>query len=880
MKNILSIFKRDVNNIIKNRAAIVVILAVMILPSMYAWFNILPSWDPYANTEGISVAIVNLDEGAEVNGETINVGEEIVNSLSGNHKLGWDFVDEEKAMSGIEHGDYYASLVISQDFSEKLVSVLTDNPEKPVLDYYINEKLNAIAPKVTNSGASGIVDSIQKGFVKIANEAIFTVFNDIGIELEVNRGSIEKMRDLLFQFEADLPEIERLLSVADKDIAQVEKAIVRANDGMVKAKEVSEQAETLTVQFDKVLQEGDKAIRKYVPLAKQDLLLVQNVVQQVPEMTGRVTEKGEDIDEVLNKIEESTSRIDDTIKTLEQLSELLIEIDKKLTEDSPFVQLNNQLKEDARKIEALKGSIEKVIATLESGGYVGAETISHLNDLAKNIESRLEGIIHAYESSVLPKIRETIERLSREGSGVNDLMVRLRELEEQILGELERLKETAAKVSELTERLQKIAENPEGMINYLKDTVSRLENGLNAIQKIIQINERLQQAIDEGVLLSGAERIKQLQAELQNFKESIIRSVNQTRESKKNIDQKLNDMNVMASKMDDSITDLIRFLEVDLMEKYEAASEKANNALKEGNKMLAKANDYFPKVQELLGKAEDGIATGKEGLAKTNEVFPEVKDKVLELAKRIRELEEKGDLDQLINLMKNDPSAESDFFAEPILLETHELFPIPNYGSAMSPFFTTLSLWVGALILVSTLIPDVPNKHRYKSYEAYFGRLLLFLTIGLVQSFIVTMGDMFLLKTFVAHKFMFVLFGFIISTTFVVIVYTLVSVFGNSGKVVAIILLVMQLGASGGTFPIQMTPEFFQKVHAFMPFTHALNLLREAVGGIIWKVVLKHILWLVVYMAIFFFIGIKLKARINKSSDKFLEKARESELIL
>jgi len=76
---------------------------------------------------------------------------------------------------------------------------------------------------------------------------------------------------------------------------------------------------------------------------------------------------------------------------------------------------------------------------------------------------------------------------------------------------------------------------------------------------------------------------------------------------------------------------------------------------------------------------------------------------------------------------------------------------------------------------------------------------------------------MFLLKTFVAHKFMFVLFGFIISTTFVVIVYTLVSVFGNSGKVVAIILLVMQLGASGGTFPIQMTPEFFQKVHAFMP---------------------------------------------------------------
>src|SRR5690625_3442012 len=100
MKNIWEIFKTDLNNIRKKRAAIIVIVALMILPSMYAWFNILPSWDPYANTENVAVAVVNLDEGAEVEGETVNVGDEVVTNLKDNKKLGWQFVDEKEAKEG------------------------------------------------------------------------------------------------------------------------------------------------------------------------------------------------------------------------------------------------------------------------------------------------------------------------------------------------------------------------------------------------------------------------------------------------------------------------------------------------------------------------------------------------------------------------------------------------------------------------------------------------------------------------------------------------------------------------------------------------------------------------------------------------------------
>ena len=108
MKNVFRIFKTDLVNIRRNKAAIVVIVAVMFLPSLYAWFNILPSWDPYANTSDVKVAIANKDKGTEVKGQTINVGDEIINSLLENKQLGWQFVSEEEAVRGVEQGQYYA----------------------------------------------------------------------------------------------------------------------------------------------------------------------------------------------------------------------------------------------------------------------------------------------------------------------------------------------------------------------------------------------------------------------------------------------------------------------------------------------------------------------------------------------------------------------------------------------------------------------------------------------------------------------------------------------------------------------------------------------------------------------------------------------------
>lgn len=797
MKNIWEIFKTDLNNIRKKRAAIIVIVALMILPSMYAWFNILPSWDPYSNTENVSVAVVNLDEGAEVRGEAVQVGDEIVSSLKENKKLGWEFVDEEEAKRGVEKGDYYASIVIPNNFTEKLTSVLDDEPEKPILDYYINEKVNAIAPKVTSAGATGIVESVHQGFIKVANEAIFSAFNEAGIELEANKENIERLRDAIYHLEEDMPEIERILGIAEDDLQSAEDASIKAHEGIKKAEEVSVEVQALSERIKIILGETDQYVNEYVPIIKSDLATAEKVIQEIPTIIDKVSQKEETFDEVINKVENSTDKIDEVIEALQLLVEALEKADQEASGSEQIATLTAQFEEEYEQLEKTKQDLEAAI--------------------------------------------EIVENVSED--------------EEQVTDDAQ-------------------------SVEQLKAMVEIIEKRQEAIELGIEASEEVEKSIANGIFLEGAERIDGFGADLTQFKEEVHERIGEAEDGKEKLTDILDHIDEQAVQINQTINNLISFIDNDLMPVYNQEMSTALAAIDEADKKIEKVISYFPRAEEILTKIDSGIITGKEELDKIQTAFPEAKEKLSDLASKIRELEGKGDITELIGFLRNDPDAEGDFFSDPIILKEHELFHIPNYGSAMAPFFTALALWVGGLILVSTLIVDVPDKHKYKSYEAYFGRFLTFWSIGLVQALVVTCGNMFLLKTYVLHHIWYVLFAFLISTAFIVIIYTLVSVFGNTGKVMAIILLVMQLGASGGTFPIQTTPEFFQKVHVFMPFTHGLGLFREATGGIVWSVALIHMAWLVGYIALFLFIGIKLKETINKRSDKFLEEARESKVVL
>ena len=200
MKNIIEIFQNDIREIFRKTRTWIVIIGLILLPSMYAWPNILSAWDPYGHTNNIKVAVVTEDSGAEVSGQKVNLGENLVEGLKNNKNLDWQFVsNKQEAEEGVRIGDYYASIVIPKKFSEDLTSVSRGFPKKATIEYTVNEKINAISPKITNSGASAIANNISKSFVEIANGVIFEKLHEAGIKFEQNLPSIEKMKEEIFK---------------------------------------------------------------------------------------------------------------------------------------------------------------------------------------------------------------------------------------------------------------------------------------------------------------------------------------------------------------------------------------------------------------------------------------------------------------------------------------------------------------------------------------------------------------------------------------------------------------------------------------------------------------------------------------------------------
>ena len=181
MKNIWQIFKRDVWRIKNNVIALIVIMGLTVVPCLYAWFNIAASWDPYKNTGNLKVAVASVDKGYEGSliPIDINIGDRVLSTLHENDQMEWVFTNRDAAVEGVKSGDYYAAIVIPENFSNDMMSLFSEDIEKPQITYYSNAKENAIAPKVTEKGASAIQNQINQVFIETVSDTGLTVMQSV-----------------------------------------------------------------------------------------------------------------------------------------------------------------------------------------------------------------------------------------------------------------------------------------------------------------------------------------------------------------------------------------------------------------------------------------------------------------------------------------------------------------------------------------------------------------------------------------------------------------------------------------------------------------------------------------------------------------------------
>ena len=271
MRNIWTVFKTDIRTLSRCFFACVVVVAIALLPSLYAWLNIYSNWDPYGNTGGISIAVASLDEGyTDEDGVYENKGQDVVDDLREATSINWVIVDtEEQAKGGVESGDYYAAVVIDKEFSRNMFRMLTDWTGKPAITYYENAKKNAVATKITDTAVETLKRSISENYLEVVIDGIMEQGNLLAEDLTADdpesavKGVLYQAQDLLNACGNMMDAFEKAGSsggVSEKDAAALEEAVANINKNLPDGSKLHETAAEIQTQVNAVLARVERVL--------------------------------------------------------------------------------------------------------------------------------------------------------------------------------------------------------------------------------------------------------------------------------------------------------------------------------------------------------------------------------------------------------------------------------------------------------------------------------------------------------------------------------------------------------------------------------------------------------------------------------------------
>ncbi len=632
IKDIREIFKNDLKTVLHSPSVMIVIFVIIITPSLYALLNIQATWDPYARTSNIEVAVVNEDIGYTNNGTQYNVGSMVVDQLKNNTKFSWQFVDRNSALDGVKNGKYYAALIIPSNFTENLLSIQNSNPQQAHIQYIANEKTNPIATRITNAGVDALQTQINDQVVQTVDGIIFGKLSDLGEYAAENKATFLKAKAFVNELNGKIGQIDTTIATANSDMNTVQDVWPKVNTALPE------------------VQKNSNAVRSAY-------------------------------DTLYNQIASDPQNATTTVKKME-------------------TQVNDAL-------VLLK--------------YVDA-TLTSLHDVSG--DQNLVPIIQQVESNI---------------SLANQVLIILQNIQ-----------------SDLTN-----GTSPNGDMTKLKSSIDTMDNAVNLL-----------------------------------------------------------------------------------------ANNRSNISLqiREASAQLSMVNSQWPTIKATIPVAA----------AKLNSIS-------------------ESDIDNLIDFSNMDQGEVQNYFSSPVVIDQNDMYPIKNYGSALAPFYISISLWIGSLISVAMISMRVRSPKIFNAESIYIGRMGLFLIIGFFQALIVAVGSI-LLNVQMTSAILFLFTTLFIGLCSMIIVYSLTSTLGNAGKSLAIVILVFQITATGGTFPLQILPPAFQAIHPYLPVTYGIGALREVIGGVIWSGYWFNILILGLFALIFLIISLFIKEKMNKRAHLMEDKLKESGL--
>ncbi|WP_235715892.1 YhgE/Pip domain-containing protein [Latilactobacillus fuchuensis] len=769
-------------------------------------------WDPYSKTQDLQVAVYSADQSITVADKKVAIGDELIGQLKKNDKLGWQFTTSKKQLDqGVKTGKYYAGIYIPKNFSKDLISFIDGQIQKPMIVYSSNDKINAIAPKITSAGATTLQSTISDEFVTTVAKTLMSTLNKAGFELDANLPVINRFSSLILKTDQQIPQINQYTNqvlTLQKKIPAMEVKLAQANEFAAFLPQANTMAKKIT------------GLNSYLPQVEATGQLVTTVQGKIPEIQQvgqQIATIDSDFDGIANTL---TNGIDEAKTGLTVLNKTQKVLPDLISFSQSAQDVSGEIKTDL--IPKLKTALPAIQSAIDQG-------LTITNQIAKNIATDLTLVNQQLEALqndpdnieakaalkvALQQLETHVATLQAQNTQLADTLQSLQDAynsaataagqpeSHQLDTPIKNLRLVATQLGQFKAHLDTV------LTNYDQLSLTELQT---AIKQVIAFENQVQATIQQ---IQAAKIDTTVASLLDQFSTLINQG-----------DAVLSQLNSQVlPKLPSLLTSTQKTLQtaITYLEKYEAQIPAIKQEVHDANTLLngnmstivtglntASAfyqNDY-PTVKNKLQLATDLI----------NNDWPFLRSGIQKGAAAIRQQQRTVDLKDLIKLLRRDATKESNFLAEPVKLKEKHVYPIKNYGSASAPFYTALCLWVGALLLSNIVLTnfslDDAQQKKYTKKQQFIARWLTYIVIGIAQAAIVVIGNLFILKAYVVDKLALFLLAIFLSMVFMTIVYVLAAMFGNVGKGLAMIILVLSISGGGGNFPVVLSDSFFQFIN-------------------------------------------------------------------
>ena len=536
-------------------------------------------------------------------------------------------------------------------------------------------------------------------------------------------------------------------------------------------------------------------------------------------------------------------------------------------------ELNDNLKEYSTMIDTFRAGNDRLEAA-----------ITHVNYEIPVMQKKLDATTASLNQSS-QNLSSTRDTLSNFSTNVDTSMSTIQTSLEDMKKILDQSK-LADDTAQMTKDLNKVARDT----NTLNGQVNNLLAAL--------IEQRVQGSVSGGDASTGSgsgntaatdaaiEALKAMQKEL-DMMNTVIGSVLESTDeqaaekAKVNVNNAMNNLKNVIDSCENSVSNMQGIYKNNLVPQMQKVLTNMSDSLNQVTNLVNTLSNTVQNIGVVMEGVGDAVDGTSESLGQIQGVVDGISQKLTDLTEQLEGASEEEMMDILVRFLGGDPDSLGAYFASPVTMETIAMYPVATYGSAMTPFYSTLAIWVGSTILVALVkVKASPkNLENVQSYQLYFGRYLLFLLLAQIQAAIIVAGDLWLLKVNIVEPGLFFLAASFTATAFSLLIYSLTLAFGDVGKAVCVIVMVLQIAGSSGTFPIELLPDIYQKIYIFFPFPYAITAMREALAGMYGTAYMAALAKLILFMLEGLLIGLVIRIPFVKLNHFVEERMEDTELM-